>query len=168
MSAGFFDSSVFEASKKEGDIALKNFLREGLNNTSVTCVLAATETWTRRWVRYEIARSVTRGNGLLTVFIQDVKNKDGLFAVKGPNPLDNMGLYQADGKVYLAEWSGGKWIKYEDYGLAIPTSDLPVPAPPDANVVQLSSHCLTYDFIAQDGRKNIGGWIDTAASLAGR
>jgi len=56
-SRGFFDSSVFEASKKESDDALKTFLRKGLENTSVTCVLAGTHTWSRRWVRYEIARS---------------------------------------------------------------------------------------------------------------
>ena len=35
---GFFDGSVFEASKKESDDALKAFLRKGLENTSVTCL----------------------------------------------------------------------------------------------------------------------------------
>jgi hypothetical protein len=70
---GFFDSSVFEASKKEGDDNLKRFLREGLENTSVTCVLAGTNTWARRWVRYEIARSITKGNGLFTVDIHGVR-----------------------------------------------------------------------------------------------
>jgi hypothetical protein len=49
-SVGFFDSSVFEASQKESDDALKGFLRNGLKNTSVTCVLAGTRTWSRRWV----------------------------------------------------------------------------------------------------------------------
>lgn len=39
-SEGFYDSSVFEASKKESDEVLKTFLRNGLKNTSVTCVLA--------------------------------------------------------------------------------------------------------------------------------
>ena len=37
--AGFFDSSVFEASQRESDDSLKRFLREGLNNTTVTCIL---------------------------------------------------------------------------------------------------------------------------------
>ena len=74
---GFFDSSVFEASKKTSDAALKNFLRDGMDNTSVTCVLAGTDTWKRRWVRYEIARSIIRGNGLLTVYIHGVKDRNG-------------------------------------------------------------------------------------------
>ena len=52
-SVGFFDGSVFEASKKEGDDTLKTFLRNGLKNTSVTCVLSGQYTASRRWVRYE-------------------------------------------------------------------------------------------------------------------
>jgi hypothetical protein len=165
---GCFDSSVFEASKKEGDAALKAFLREGVDNTSVTCVLAGTDTWSRRWVRYEIARSVQKGNGLLTVYVHGVKSQDGKTTAKGPDPLAQMGVYKADQGIYLAEWRNGKWVKYEDYTLAVPDGDLWFSAPTDANVVQLSNHCMSYDFTAQDGRKNIGGWIETAAGLAGR
>jgi hypothetical protein len=93
-SRGFFDSSVFEESKKTGDESLKRFLREGLANTSVTCILAGTKTWIRRWVRYEIAQSVTRGNGLLTVFIHGVQDSNKEVCAKGANPLDHVGLYR--------------------------------------------------------------------------
>ena len=167
-SRGFFDSSVFEASKKESDDALKTFLRKGLENTSVTCVLAGTHTWSRRWVRYEIARSVIKGNGLLTVFIHGVQNKDKATSTKGADPLAQMGLYRTDRGIYLAEWKDGKWVAYADYTLAIPEGDLWFTAPKTNSVVQLSNHCLSYDFIGQDGRKNIGGWIETAAGMAGR
>ncbi|MFZ4857714.1 MAG: TIR domain-containing protein [Desulfuromonadaceae bacterium] len=166
-SIGFFDSSVFEASKKESDDSLKAFLRDGVKNTSVTCVLSGTDTWSRRWVRYEIARSLIKGNGLLTVYIHGVKNKDGVVAVKGADPLAQMGVYRTEKGIYLAEWKSGKWIKYDDYTLAIPESDLWFTAPSDNNVVQLSNHCMSYDFTAQNGRQNIGGWIETAAGLAG-
>lgn len=165
---GFFDSSVFEASKKESDVSLKAFLREGLNNTSVTCVLGGAVTWKRRWVRYEISRSVLKGNGLLTVYIHGVKNKKGEVAAKGADPLAQMGLYKTDKGIFLAEWKGGKWVKYDDYTLAIPEQNLWFTAPKSTNVVQLSTHCMSYDFAAQNGRKNIGGWIETAAGLAGR
>jgi hypothetical protein len=165
---GFFDSSVFEATKKEGDDKLKAFLREGVDNTSVTCVLTGTNTWRRRWVRYEIARSIIKGNGLLTVYIHGVKNSDGQVAEKGADPLAQMGVYKTSNGIYFAEWKDSKWVKYEDYTLAIPESDLWFSAPRDTNVVQFSSHCLSYDFTTQDGRKNIGGWIETAAGLAGR
>src|SRR6202521_4038943 len=70
--AGFFDSSVFEAKKRESDESLKRFLREGLDNTTVTCVLVGAETYLRRWVRYEMLRSFIRGNGLLAVRIHTI------------------------------------------------------------------------------------------------
>lgn len=164
---GFFDSSVFEASKKDSEDSLKNFLRKGLENTSVTCVLAGTNTWRRRWVRYEIARSVIKGNGLLTIYIHGVQNKNKQVSAKGADPLAQIGLYRTDNGIYLAEWDGEKWIKYQDYTLAIPEAALWFTAPETNHVVQLSTHCLSYDFTAQEGRKNIGGWIETAAGLAG-
>jgi hypothetical protein len=79
-----------------------------------------------------------------------------------------MGLYKADGEIFFAEWSGGKWIKYQNYQQVVPAKDLWFGAPTNSSVVQLSTHCIAYDFIQQDGRKNIGGWIETAAGLAGR
>jgi hypothetical protein len=167
-SVGFFDSSVFEASKKESDDNLKAFLRNGLTNTSVTCVLAGTETWSRRWVRYEIARSLIKGNGLLTVYIHGVQNSKKETSLKGPDPLAQMGLYRTSRGLFLAEWTGGKWAAYADYTLAIPEGDLWFPPPPTDTVVQLSTHCLAYDFGLQNGRVNIGGWIETAAGMAGR
>lgn len=73
ISDGFFDASIFEKSKRESPDALKRFLRDGLNNSSVTCVLVGEETYARRWVRYEIVRSILKGNGLLSVEIHDIK-----------------------------------------------------------------------------------------------
>ncbi|MBL4713929.1 MAG: TIR domain-containing protein [Alcanivorax sp.] len=165
---GFFDSSVFEASKKEGDDALKAFLRNGLKNTSVTCVLAGQYTASRRWVRYEIVRSVLKGNGLLTIDIHGVKNNAKEPGVKGANPLAELGLYLSNGKIYFAEIQDDQWVKYSDYTLAIPASDLWFEAPTSNTVVKLSKYCIRYDFAAQNGRDNIADWIEAAANLAGR
>ena len=165
---GFFDASVFEASKKESDDSLKAFLREGLKNTSVTCVLAGTNTWMRQWVRYEIARSVVKGNGLLTVYIHGIENKDKEVATKGADPLAQMGVYKTDNKVFFAERKNDKWIKYDDYKRNIPEGDLWFAAPTSTTVVPFSSYCKSYNFSTQNGRENISGWIETAASLAGR
>lgn len=165
---GFFDSSVFEASKKESEDNLKTFLKNGLKNTSVTCILAGAETSARRWVRYEIVQSVLKGNGLLTVDIDKVKNKDSQTCTKGANPLSCVGLYKTGNEIYFAEKEGDKWVKYSDYTRPIPESDLWFDAPTSNVVVKLSKHCERYDFIAQDGRKNIAGWIELAADLAWR
>jgi hypothetical protein len=166
--AGFFDSSVFEASKRESDDSLKAFLRDGMKNTSVTCVLSGAETWSRRWVRYEIVRAILKGNGLLTVDIHGVKNNAGETATKGADPLAQIGLYKTDKGIFFAEWKGGKWVAYADYASAIPVTDLWFSPPTSTVPVQLSAHCLRYDFAAQNGRQNIGDWIETAAGLAGR
>lgn len=165
---GFFDGSVFEAKKRESDTALKSFLRDGLQRTSVTCVLAGSDTWSRRWVRYEIARSVVRGNGLLTVDIHTIGNRKGETSVRGADPLAQMGVYRTASGILLAEWKDGKWVRYEDYKLSIPEKDLWFAAPKTTSVIQLSSHCSRYDFVADKGRHSLGTWIEAAARQAGR
>lgn len=166
--AGFFDSSVFEASRRVSEASLKAFLRDGMKNSSVTCILAGTDTWSRRWVRYEIVRAILKGNGLLTVDIHGVKNSKGETSTRGADPLAQIGLYNTDKGIYFAEWKGGKWVAYADYTLPISEKDLWFDAPTTTTPVQLSSHCLRYDFAAQNGQENLSGWIETAAGMAGR
>jgi MTH538 TIR-like domain (DUF1863) len=164
---GFFDSSVFEAKQRTNDDTLKAFLRDGMKGTSVTCVLSGTHTWRRRWVRYEIARSIVKGNGLLTVDIHGIQNADKETCEKGADPLAQMGVYKTANGIFLAEWKDGKWVKYDDYTTSIPEGDLWFATPNSTTVVQLSTHCLRYDFATQNGRNNIGDWIETAAGMAG-
>lgn len=165
---GFFDASVFEASQRESEESLKRFLREGLKNSSVTCVLAGSETSERKWVRYEIAQSVLKGNGLVTVDIHNVENSKGLTTRQGRDPLARMGLYRAFTGICFAEHNGEKWVRYEDYSLPVAVSTLWFPPPTDLNVIPLSRYCMRYDFVDDDGRGNIGDWLDEAAQLAGR
>ncbi len=101
VSEGFFDGSIWESSQRTGSESLKSLIREGIKNTSVTCVLIGTETYDRRWVRYELARSVIKGNGLLAVKINLMRDQQGHLSRKGPNPLDYMGVYNALGAIYL-------------------------------------------------------------------
>ncbi|WP_370664101.1 TIR domain-containing protein [Massilia rubra] len=84
MADGFLDGSVFESSKRESADALKRFLREGLKNSSVTCVLVGAQTSERRWVRFEIAQSILKGNGLLSVDIHLVENNQKRLAQRAP------------------------------------------------------------------------------------
>ena len=59
---------MFEATEREGVEILKRFLRDGLQNSTVTCVLVGAETTLRRWVRYRIVRSfMQRGKGIVSV-----------------------------------------------------------------------------------------------------
>jgi len=67
--AGFFDASIWEAAKRTSELSIKRLINQGLENTSVTCVLIGSQTYDRHWVRYEILKSLERGNGLLGVHI---------------------------------------------------------------------------------------------------
>ncbi|MBK7818307.1 MAG: TIR domain-containing protein [Sphingobacteriaceae bacterium] len=73
--AGFFDASIWEDAKKHGDDSIKRLINTNLNNTSVTCALIGTNTWSRRWVRYEILKSYDRGNTLFGVHIKQWRNR---------------------------------------------------------------------------------------------
>lgn len=68
----FHDASLWEEAKRQGDASIKRLIDGGLKNTSVTCVLIGQETWRRPWVRYEIIKSFSRGNGLFGIRIHDV------------------------------------------------------------------------------------------------
>ena len=69
--ARFYDKSLWEETKKQGNLAIKRLINKGLDGSSVTCVLVGQNTWSRPWVRYELLKSFERGNGILAVNIHD-------------------------------------------------------------------------------------------------
>jgi MTH538 TIR-like domain (DUF1863) len=179
----FYDSSLWEARQLEGDNAIKQLISEGVEYTSAVCVLIGSETWVRRWVRYEIARAIVDGRGLLGVHLNTIKHHKTLTAhTKGSNPLDYMAVgkvqenpraiprYLLYEKLAMPNGLGGykwEWHPYSDYTLAV--SRPPWLADMQHGwVMPLSHNAGTYDYVANDGHKNIGGWIDSAAIAAGR
>ncbi|WP_448235948.1 TIR domain-containing protein [Microbacterium paulum] len=87
--AGFFDASLWEEAQTRGDSAIRALIDEGLKNTSVTVVLIGRETASRSYVKYEIEQSIARGNGLLGIRIEKIKDIRGNVDEAGPNPLPN-------------------------------------------------------------------------------
>lgn len=75
--AGFVDKADFEKIKKQGDQAIKNWIDKQLEGTSVTVVLVGENTCRSRWVKYEIEKSIERGNGLLGIDISKIKDLQG-------------------------------------------------------------------------------------------
>jgi len=75
--AGFIDSADFEALKRQGDTAIKNWIDKQLNGTSVTVVLVGERTCDSRWVKYEIEKSIEIGNGLLGIDVSKIKDLQG-------------------------------------------------------------------------------------------
>lgn len=87
QAAGFFDASMWEEAQTKGDAAIRALIDNALKNTSVTVVLIGKETASRSYVKYEIEQSIERGNGLLGVRIEKIKNIRGEVDDAGPNPL---------------------------------------------------------------------------------
>lgn len=75
--AGFIDSADFEKIKRQGDQAIKNWIDNQLIGTSVTVVLVGEKTCASRWVKYEIDKSIERGNGLLGIDVSKIKDLRG-------------------------------------------------------------------------------------------
>jgi MTH538 TIR-like domain (DUF1863) len=165
----FYDSSLWEAKKLESDDSLKKLIRGGVEYTSVVCVLIGSSTWTRRWVKYEIARSVIDEKGLVGVHINGIKHhQTSLPHVRGINPIAQMAVGKTvDGTFRLFEKTARGWEGYQDF-----TGPVKLPAylvePQTGYVTALNVGTREYDFSQQNGHSNIGGWLDMAASDAGR
>ncbi len=100
--AGFWDASLWEEAKKKGDKALKNLIQQGLKNTSVTVVLIGNESAERKWVNYEIKESYSKGNGLLGLFIHNIRDSNRNRDIKGRNPFDNIYIEEGANKTYFS------------------------------------------------------------------
>jgi len=73
--AGFVDAAEFEKIKRQGgDPAIKRWIDNQLDGTSVTVVLVGQYTCNSRWVKYEIQKSIEIGNGLLGIDISKIKD----------------------------------------------------------------------------------------------
>lgn len=118
--AGFWDASLWEEAKKQGDEAIRRMINRCLDNTSVTAVLIGAETAGREWVKYEIKRSVERGNGLLGIFIDGIKDRYGRPDQRGENPFGGFYFDRNGRRVYLSEiYPTYDWVQHDGYnGLA--------------------------------------------------
>jgi hypothetical protein len=156
--AGYYDHSIWEDAKKTSPMALKRLINGELQNSSVTAVLIGTHTWARRWVRYEIIKSLERGNRVLGVHINAIKGRDQLTKAAGTNPFDALGLeISADGaRARPTEWMDGKWVYYSDL------DSFDVNRQPDANRGKhfpLAHWLPVYDWISDKGYDNFSSWI---------
>lgn len=99
--AGFVDAADFERIKRQGDAAIKRWIDDQLNGTSVTVVLVGQDTCSSRWVKYEIEKSIAIGNGLLGIDISKIKDFQG-------NTTDRCGEIPTGYPFYL-------WFKGDGY-----------------------------------------------------
>jgi len=89
---GFIDAVEWESIKRQGDDAIRRWINKQLEYTTVTVVLIGAETAERPWVRHEITQSWNRGNGVVGVWIHNVKDQDRNTDIAGRNPFDQFKL----------------------------------------------------------------------------
>jgi hypothetical protein len=116
--AGFHDASLWEESTRKGDAAVKRLIDAGLDGTTATVVLIGAETASRKYVSYEVEQSIARGNGILGIRIDKLKDQDGRVDSPGPIPVI---LIEIGASVYT--WEYGKLSEWVDeaYKRANPT-----------------------------------------------
>ena len=106
--AGFQDASLWEEAKKKGDAEIKRMIDKALNNTTVTVVCITYGTGSRKYINYEIDKSLERGNGLLGIQIHHLKDQNGNTASPGgiPAKIESNGFkaYKYTNKDRLAAW----------------------------------------------------------------
>nr|WP_239125003.1 TIR domain-containing protein [Leptolyngbya sp. CCY15150] len=137
--AGYWDCSLWESTKRTGEISLKRLIDSGLQNTSVTVVLIGTETSERQWVNYEIEESYNRGNGMLGIYIHNIKNITGRTDLRGKNPFDSFIVEQPSRFAYMSKPQ-----------------------------IRMSQIYPTYDWVNDGGYNNFSKWVEDAARAAGR
>ncbi len=115
--AGFWDASLWEEAKKSGDTAIKRMIDSGLEGTSVTVVLLGSETSNRKYVKYEIKESYKKGNGLLGVYIHNIRDWHGNTDTKGSNPFKQIYIKkQHSSNVYFSEiYPTYDWLLHKGY-----------------------------------------------------
>jgi len=99
--AGFIDSAEFEKIKKKGDAAVKKWIDEQLKNTSVTVILIGSETCDRKYVRYEVKSSYARGNAIIGVHINKLKDLHGNTSKKGSTTFGELGKKLNGDSIYF-------------------------------------------------------------------
>jgi hypothetical protein len=164
--AGFFDSSVFESKQRESDESLKRFLREGFDNTTVTCVLVGAETCLRRWVRYEIFRSFIRGNGMLAIRIHNIPSFQKQTSDAGDNPFDCVAFAVDNNVVRFKEMKTSGWQPASDVG-TMSLSEVAYALGGKTNHT-FATLFQIYNWDSDNGYNNLGAWIESAAKQAGR
>jgi hypothetical protein len=101
-SVGFLDAAEWEQVKRRGEGAVERWIDRQLDGTSVTVVLIGAQTSERPYVGYEIKASHVRGNGMLGIYINSVRDQANNVDIKGENPFDKWQLQQQGRPILLS------------------------------------------------------------------
>lgn len=164
----FRDASIKEEAEEKKIKTLRKLIDSELFGTSVTCALVGSETYSRRWVRYEIMKSFEMKKGLLGVGINWVKDLKGNTKFwPGENPFEYLAFkVSSDGKtIELYEKKDGSWLTYRD----LPTiKNSHFKEAYFGRDYRLSRFYEVYSYDWNNGKSNFSSWVETAAKKVGR
>lgn len=78
----------WEAVKKGGDDAIKNWIASQMKGKTCAVLLVGTETANRKWINHEIVKAWDNKLGVVGIYIHGLKNFAGETSSKGNNPFD--------------------------------------------------------------------------------
>jgi hypothetical protein len=84
--AGFQSAAFWERTCRRGDDAVRGMIDSALDNTTITVVCLGRWTANRKFIDYEIKRSLDRGNALMGVLIHHLRDNGGRVDDKGDIP----------------------------------------------------------------------------------
>ena len=74
--------------KQKGDDNIKRWINGQIDGRTVAIVLIGKDTYSRKWVKYEIKRAWEKGLGLFGIYIHGLKDQAGEQSEKGSNPFE--------------------------------------------------------------------------------
>jgi hypothetical protein len=163
----FRDGSIWEEAEEKRVGSIKKLIDSELKGSGVTCVLIGSETFSRRFVRYELVKSFEQKKGQLGVGINWIKDKFGNIKPKGKNPFEYLRLnISEDGRnINFQEYIDGSWVLYKDLPM-IRNSHFS-----ENNFgrsFKFSNFYTCYSYSWDNGNKNFTKWVEEAAQKVGR
>ena len=149
---GFKDTAEFEAVRRTGEQAVRNWIDKQMQGTGVTVVLIGSSTHNREFVHYEIEESIKSNKGIIGIHINQLKDQRGKTKnALGRNPLDSHKILQPLFFPFFEE----RFMQASDYYKTYKPSGFGLP-----RLILLDA----YDQI----KNNIQDWVEKAASQVGR
>lgn len=116
--AGFIDKAAFEQIKRQGETAVHNWINKQLDGTSVTVVLIGSDTLNRPYVQYEICKSLQRGNAVIGVHINGIRDMRTLAMSFKGNTHTVIGHYNDNSPAYFDRVADGIYDYVTENGYA--------------------------------------------------
>ncbi|MBV5304339.1 MAG: TIR domain-containing protein [Chlorobium sp.] len=110
--AGFFDTADWEEVKKKSDSLIEKWIDGQLKGTSVTVVLIGSDTAGKKWINYEITASHKKGNGMLGIYVHNIKDSNSNTKTKGRNPFDDWKFEKAGAVITYPVYD---WVTDDGY-----------------------------------------------------